>query len=72
MKRGTYCGCFERKKPVRERRWVVVQRNRGFTPEGRTALTRRSRVRCLTCLRSWQTTAKYVTALRDASFRDLC
>lgn len=61
------CSCPERKKPVRERLWVVLQRlcnhsafnGYHYTPSDY------STVECLSCGRVGRTKAAYVDRLRD-------
>lgn len=61
------CQCDERKKPVRERAWIVYNRRchysafsgYGYTPSDYSA------VHCRECNATWRTKARYVDELRD-------
>jgi hypothetical protein len=63
------CKCPERKKPVRERNWVVTQRycnhsafnGYHYTPSDYSTVV------CLSCRRSGRTKAAYVYELKDGS-----
>jgi len=63
------CHCEERKKPVRERRWVVVHRYHNHShfeyPKGAAHPSDYSTVRCLSCGAIGRTKAKYVDFLKD-------
>lgn len=67
MATGFGCRCEERKKPVAERRWVVMQRccnHSAFSGYRRTP-SAWSSVRCLTCGAWGRTKAAYVEQLPD-------
>lgn len=61
------CKCPERKKPVEERNWVVVQRNchHSAFAGGRRTPSDYSTVRCRSCLKVGRTKAKFVNLLKD-------
>lgn len=60
------CSCEERKKPVTERNWVVVEYkwNSGAFVAGDGEYSDYSEVRCLSCCARGRTKAKYVEKLR--------
>jgi hypothetical protein len=63
------CHCPERKKPVEERNWVVIDRNchySAFNGYKRT-WSERSTVLCKSCGAVGRTKAKYVVRLKDES-----
>lgn len=67
MSMGGFCTCDERKKPVAERRWLVMDRNcnhSAFNGYHRTA-SEWSSVRCASCRSIWRTKANYVNRLKD-------
>lgn len=61
------CQCEESRRPVKERAWVVEQRNCSHSAFNgwRWAPSSYSQVRCLTCRATWRTNAKYVNRLQD-------
>ena len=64
------CVCPERKKPIKEREWVVSQRNwnsGSFVKEG-GEWSRYSDVRCLQCGAIGRSKSKYVDELDDMDF----
>lgn len=66
------CRCPERAKPVAERRWVVLSRQRHYSTfsTGRRhggTYTPYSSVVCLSCRACGRTKAAYVSQLRDAT-----
>lgn len=67
------CKCPERKKPVAERNWVVLDRNchhSAFAGYHRT-YSEYSEVFCKSCGALGRTKAKYVLELLDGSYNDL-
>jgi hypothetical protein len=65
------CHCPERKKPTKERAWVVVTRNRHFSTFSTLrncggTYTPYSFVKCLACGAVGRTKAAYVLELKDA------
>lgn len=64
MSGGPACRCEERQKPVRERRWRVMQRccNHSAFSGYRETPSNYSSVTCLVCGCSWRTKAAYVRA----------
>jgi hypothetical protein len=61
------CHCPERKKPVRERKWVVIQRNcnhSAFNGYHKTP-SEYSDVYCQVCRALGRTKARYVDLLKD-------
>lgn len=54
MSQGTTCKCPEARKPAKERRWVVLQRN-----------NREPAVQCHCCGTVWRTKADFVLSLPD-------
>lgn len=67
MSQGTSCKCPESKKPVTERRWVVLQRNCNFSAFSGYSYTPSaySAVQCHACGVVWRTKAAYVPKLMD-------
>ena len=69
---GGSCKCPERKKPISERKWVVIDRNcnhsafNGYhcTPSTYSALN------CQSCGSVWRTDAKYVADLSDGTYKN--
>ena len=61
--------CLERRKPIAERRWVVVDRNCNYSAFNgyRWQWSSYSLVRCLACGKTWRTKAAYVGRLRDGT-----
>lgn len=65
MSAGVFCRCDERKKPVRERDWVIWQyrcnhsafNGYHYTPSDYSA------VHCNQCIGAWRTKAAYVDVL---------
>lgn len=68
------CKCVERRKPLKERRWVVVQRQCNHSAFSGYYWTpsEYSEVLCLNCDAIGRTKADYVFDLRDATDADLC
>jgi hypothetical protein len=67
MSDGPVCSCPERKKPIEERNWVVVDRYcnySAFNGYHRT-YSDYSGLKCLSCGQPWRTKAAYVTKIRD-------
>lgn len=67
MSGGPACSCPERQRPIKERRWVVTDRNcnhSAFSGYQQTP-SDYSEVWCLACQAHWRTTARYVDELRD-------
>lgn len=64
---GFSCHCEERRKPVTERRWVVLQRlgNASAFNGYRWQSSRWSLVACLNCGASGRTKAEFVHSLPD-------
>lgn len=62
------CNCEERRKPVKERAWVVRKRYCHYSAFGgyRRTPSQYSTVSCLKCGAIGRTKAKYVQFLRDA------
>jgi len=67
MSQGVSCKCAEHKKPVSERRWVVIQRNsRCSAFDGYQHMSSDySAVQCHICGMVWRTKADFVSSLRD-------
>ena len=69
------CHCEERKKPVRERNWIVIVRNGNYShfeyPQGRFHSSRHSLVYCKSCRSLGRTKAKYVDLLKDGNFNEI-
>jgi len=67
MSQGTSCKCPESKKPVKDRRWVVLQRNsRCSAFDGyRPMFSDYSAVQCHACGTVWRTKADFVLSLPD-------
>ena len=65
MSQGTSCKCPESKKPIKERRWVVLQRNsRCSAFDGyRQMFSDYSAVQCHACGTVWRTKADFVLSL---------
>ena len=65
MSQGVSCKCGEHKKPVRERKWVVVQRNYNHSAFNgyRQTFSDYSSVTCHVCADIWRTKASYVDQL---------
>jgi len=61
------CHCEERKKPVKQRNWIVRHRRvhhsafSGYRP----TYTDYSLVQCLNCMATGRTKARYVSELKD-------
>lgn len=68
MSQGIACTCPERKKPVKERAWMVTQRNQRCSAfDGYQRMcSDYSAVRCRACGRAWRTKAKFVDYLPAA------
>ena len=67
------CHCEERKKPVKERRWVIMQRccnHSAFSGYHRTP-SDYSTVMCLSCLSVGRTKARYIDELRNITMDEL-
>lgn len=68
MSQGVACTCPESKKPVKDRAWMVTQRNQrcsafdGYHPRWSDY----SCVRCRVCRMAWRTKARFVALLPDA------
>lgn len=68
MSQGNSCKCPESRKPVKERAWMVTQRNQrcsafdGYHPMWSTY----SCVRCKACHACWRTNARFVDWLPNA------
>lgn len=67
MSQGITCKCPESKKPLAERRWVVIQRNCNYSAFSGYHFTPSdySCVQCHACGTAWRTKAGYVTDLVD-------
>lgn len=67
MSQGTSCKCPESKKPMRERRWFVLQRNsRCSAFDGyQHRFSDYSAVQCYGCGTVWRTKADFVLSLKD-------
>ncbi len=68
MSGGPACSCPERKKPVRERNWMVTQRHyntSAFNGYSETP-SRYSTVWCLSCRIHWRSKANYVNHTPNA------
>jgi len=65
MSQGVSCKCPESKKPVGERRWVVIQRNCNHSAFNgyRQTFSDYSSVTCHVCAVIWRTKASYVNRL---------
>lgn len=65
MSQGIACRCGEHKKPVKERRWVVLQRNQRCSAfDGyRVMSSDYSCVQCHICGTCWRTKADFVNTL---------
>jgi hypothetical protein len=63
------CRCPERRKPVRERNWVVIVRKGNYSAFNgyRFTLSDYSEVYCKSCRALGRTKAKYVDELPDGS-----
>lgn len=67
MSQGRACQCGEHRKPIKERRWIVLQRNQrcsafdGYRP----MFSDYSAVQCHVCGNVWRTKADFVLSLRD-------
>lgn len=61
------CECPERKKPTKERNWVVDVRNANYSAfKGyRRTFSDYSQVRCKSCGKIWRTKANYVNDLKN-------
>jgi hypothetical protein len=72
MSGGPSCKCPEKKKPITQRAWLVIDRlcnysafnGRHYTPSDY------SHVVCVECDASWRTKATYVVSLTDGEYRD--
>lgn len=67
------CKCPERKKPVAERNWVVIERNCHYSAFAgyRYTYSEYSFVFCKSCRALGRTKAEYVLELPDGSYDDL-
>lgn len=67
MSQGKVCECGESKKPVRERKWVVWQRNCNHSAFNgyRRTFSEYSSVTCHVCGAVWRTKANYVCLFPD-------
>jgi hypothetical protein len=72
MSGGEACKCGERKKPLHERRWRVLQRKYAYSAFNgyRYTPSDYSCVHCRECGRKWRTKAAYVDDLRDGKDTD--
>lgn len=69
MSSGIACNCGEKRKPVKQRAWIVFARKHNhsafngyhYTPSDYSA------VRCLNCHAHWRTKAAYVEDLEDGT-----
>jgi len=63
------CNCAERKKPVTERNWIVVNRECNYSAFSgyRWTPSRYSLVHCRECRALGRTKAKYVDQLKDGN-----
>lgn len=69
MSQGTSCKCPESKKPVAERRWVVLQRNGNASAFNgyRWTYSDYSCLQCHICGVVWRTKAAYVIYIQDGT-----
>lgn len=69
---GFGCKCPERKKPVRERNWVVTEYkwNSGAFVTNGGEYSNYSEVRCLHCCARGRTKAKFVDSLKEMDRED--
>ena len=69
MSQGKACQCDEQKKPLAQRRWVVLQRNCNYSAFSGYHYTPSdySCVQCHACGSAWRTKADYVLSLKDGS-----
>jgi hypothetical protein len=67
MSGGCACDCTERRKPIAERAWRVVQRNCNHSAFSgcRYTVSDYSCITCMACGRFWRTKAQYVSKLKD-------
>lgn len=67
MSQGLCCSCPESKKPLADRRWIVIQRNANASAFNGYRLTYSdySAVQCHACGHVWRTKAAYVTDLKN-------
>jgi hypothetical protein len=61
------CKCEERKKPIKDRKWVVLQRNCHYSAfgGGKKQWSKYSLVGCQCCEAVGRTKAKYVEQLKN-------
>lgn len=69
MSQGNSCKCGEHRKPTRERRWVVLQRNGNASAFNgyRWTYSDYSCIQCHACGTVWRTKAGYVSSLKDGT-----
>jgi hypothetical protein len=67
MSQGVSCKCPESKKPIAQRRWVVLQRRCNYSAFSGYQWTASdySCVQCHACGTCWRTKAAYVRDLKD-------
>lgn len=71
MSQGYACACDERKKPVEQRNWVVVQWRCNYSAFSGYHWTASdySAVQCHTCRAVWRTKAHYVKELKHGELK---
>jgi hypothetical protein len=73
MSQGFGCKCAERKKPVKERNWIVLQRECNYSAFSgyRRTDSDYSCVYCKSCRAIGRTRARYVSVLPDGAYSEI-